>query len=97
MTVDKSHKPKDNQVIFEACKRKLAGGANIEIIISYLKGEGYSQGPSVFFLQQLGVPSSEAKQAVIKSEAWKESRKATDALHEAIESELDKSPNIFEK
>ncbi len=87
----------DTADIFDRCKRLIAKGAENEEIISLLKEKGFPQSVTVGFLIRLGVDSVIAKRAVIESRAWKDNREATEALHEAIERELDKSPNIFEE
>jgi len=86
----------DTSEHFENCKRLLASGAEIEEVIKFLKKKGYPQSVSVGFLIQLGIESTTAKNAVIESDAWKENRDATKALHATIECELDKSSNCLE-
>ena len=56
---------------FQHCEVLLAGGADLEDVIKYLKEKGYTQGPTWFFLERLGIEPNAAKKAVIESKAWK--------------------------
>lgn len=86
----KANKRKVDQLNLEQCKIMLETGASTEEILKFLRGKGYSQGISVYFLMQLGLGDSyTAKKAVIFSKVWHDQFDANIEIQTSLDQFLD--------
>ncbi|WP_143669970.1 hypothetical protein [Streptomyces sp. Ag109_G2-15] len=70
---------------------KLREGMEVEAVLEFLKGRGFSQIACIRAVGDLGIcPATEAKRLVHHSRAWSSMRAQNEALQEGLAKELRK-------
>jgi hypothetical protein len=72
-----------NQAVLEDARRLMKAGADVELILLFLRDRGLDQIDSISTVQVLmGMPNAEAKKLICSSKAWSDRFDSIQDLHD---------------